>query len=153
MSEKADQALALEALLEAVRFNDQGWVCVVTQDAETGEVLQQSWANAEALRKTLETGKAHYYSRSRRKLWLKGETSGHVQEVREIRVDCDGDTVLFRVAQRGAACHDGYYSCFFRKLGAKGLETDRGRVFDPKTVYGNSVPRSTDEHSKDMGNL
>jgi phosphoribosyl-AMP cyclohydrolase len=135
MSEKKYTAEAIQAFIGAVKFNEQGWVCAVTQDAETGQVVQQAWMDRVAIEKTFETGKAHYYSRSRKKLWMKGETSGNIQELRDIRIDCDGDTVLLLVKQNGAACHEGYFSCFFRKLESDGLEIDAERVFDPKEVY------------------
>ncbi|NOY11408.1 MAG: phosphoribosyl-AMP cyclohydrolase [Archaeoglobi archaeon] len=99
-----------------LKFDERGLIPVIAQDAETKEVLMLAYANAEAVRKTLETGKAHYYSRSRKRLWMKGEESGNVQEVVEIRVDCDGDALLYVVRQNGVACHTGNYSCFFRKL-------------------------------------
>ena len=126
---------SFDALCAAIKWNEQGWVCAVTQDADSGDVLMQAWMDREALRKTLETGKVHYYSRSRKKLWFKGETSGHVQDLRELRIDCDGDTLLLRVKQHGAACHEGYVSCFFRKLGETELETDRERMMDPQEIY------------------
>ena len=93
----------------------RGLVAAVAQDAETGEVLMLAWMNREAWDKTQETGEAHYYSRSRQCLWHKGGTSGHVQKVRSIRLDCDSDAVLLRIDQTGAACHEGYRSCFFRE--------------------------------------
>ncbi len=99
-----------------MRFDEKGLIPVIAQDAETKEVLMLAYANEEAVRKTLETGMAHYYSRSRKKLWMKGEESGNVQEVVEVRVDCDGDALLYIVRQRGVACHTGEYSCFFTKL-------------------------------------
>lgn len=99
-----------------LKFDDKGLIPVIAQDADTKEVLMLAYANEEAIRRTLETGKAHYYSRSRKKLWMKGEESGNVQEVVEIRVDCDGDTLLYVVRQKGVACHTGEYSCFFTKL-------------------------------------
>ena len=102
--------------LEHLRFDDRGLVPVVTQDALSGEVLMLAYANRDALDKTLQTGQAHYYSRSRDELWHKGATSGHVQNIVEVRVDCDEDTVLYRVLQTGAACHTGAYSCFFRNI-------------------------------------
>lgn len=102
--------------LEQLRFDDRGLLPVVTQDALSGEVLMLAYANREALTATLSTGQAHYYSRSRDELWHKGATSGHVQDVVEVRVDCDEDTVLYRVLQTGAACHTGAYSCFFRNV-------------------------------------
>jgi len=95
-----------------------------------------AWMNRESLEKTIDTGKTHFFSRSRNKLWLKGERSGHVQHVKSIRLDCDGDTLLIRVEQVGAACHEGYYSCFFREREADDQWKVVGRkVFDPKTVY------------------
>lgn len=109
----------------------------IVQDHLTGEVLMLAYINEQAWRMTLETGKAHYWSRSRNKLWLKGESSGHVQQVREILVDCDEDTVLFKVEQQGgAACHKGYRSCFFRRVEGDALTITADRVFDPKKVYG-----------------
>ncbi len=99
-----------------VRFNRDGLVPVIAQDSETKEVLMLAYANEEALRKTVETGKAHYFSRSRKKLWMKGEESGNVQEIVEIRIDCDGDSVLYIVRQHGNACHTGNRTCFFTKM-------------------------------------
>lgn len=93
-----------------------GLVAAVAQDARTGDVLMLAWMDAEAWTKTLETGEAHYYSRSRKSLWHKGATSGHVQRVLSIRMDCDSDAVLLCIEQVGAACHEGYRSCFFREL-------------------------------------
>jgi len=118
---------ARRALLEAVRFNDQGLVPAIAQAQGTGEVLMMAWMNRESLAKTLETGRVCYYSRSRRSLWRKGETSGHVQALVDLRLDCDGDTVLAVVDQTGAACHTGTRTCFFRRVSAAGLtETDEG---------------------------
>ena len=101
--------------LQEIKFNKQGLVPVITQDTN-GEVLMLAYANKEALDLTLSTGKAHYFSRSRQKLWRKGETSGNEQEVQEVLIDCDQDAVLYRVKQKGAACHTGNRSCFFRKI-------------------------------------
>jgi phosphoribosyl-AMP cyclohydrolase len=114
-----------------------GLVSAIAQDAATGEVLMIAWMNQEAFEETVRTGRAVYYSRSRKKLWRKGEESGNVQEVKEIRVDCDNDAVLLQVNQiGGAACHEGYKSCFFRRLEKDGSLTTQGeRVFDPKQVY------------------
>ncbi len=98
--------------LEDVRFDDRGLVPVVMQDARTGEVLTLAWANREALEKTLDTGYAHFYSRSRKKLWKKGEESGNLQKVVEVVLDCDGDAVLYKVLPHGPACHTGEHSCF-----------------------------------------
>jgi phosphoribosyl-AMP cyclohydrolase len=108
------------------RFDASGLVAAIAQDHATGAVLMLAWMNAEALRLTLETGQATYWSRSRRQLWRKGETSGHVQRVIEARVDCDQDAVLLRVEQIGAACHTGERSCFYRVIGADGALTRTG---------------------------
>lgn len=117
-----------------------GIVPVIVQEHASGEVLMLAYMNQEAWEKTLSTGKVHYYSRSRNRLWLKGETSGHFQEVKEIYLDCDADTLLIKVQQHGgAACHEGYRSCFFRQHAAGGVWQVTGeRVFDPDTVYGKS---------------
>ncbi len=113
-----------------------GLLPAIAQDYQTGEVLMMAYINAASWRMTLETGKAHYWSRSRNQLWLKGESSGHVQLVKEILVDCDGDTVVFKVEQLGgAACHKGYSSCFFRKVEGDCLKVTGRLVFDPQEVY------------------
>jgi phosphoribosyl-AMP cyclohydrolase len=125
----------LETLLDNLKYDEQGLAAAILQDAATGEVLMCAFLNREALRLTLETGRMHYWSRSRRKLWLKGETSGHFQEVREVRVDCDGDALLFKIDQTGGACHTGYYSCFYRRLDAPGWVEAGNKVFDPEKVY------------------
>src|SRR5580765_185423 len=103
--------------LDAVAWNDDGLVPAIAQDADTGQVLTLAWMNRDALARTAETLLAHYWSRSRRKLWRKGEESGHVQKVRELRLDCDSDAILLQVEQVGGiACHTGRASCFYRKL-------------------------------------
>jgi phosphoribosyl-AMP cyclohydrolase len=113
-----------------------GLVPAVAQDADTGEVLMLAWMNRAAFEETLRTGRACYFSRSRGKLWRKGEESGHVQEVRGVFVDCDADTVLLKVHQvGGAACHEGYKSCFFRRVQGDTVQTIGERVFDPAQVY------------------
>lgn len=113
-----------------------GLLPAIVQDHKTGEILMLAYINELAWRKTLETGKAHYWSRSRDKIWLKGESSGHVQLIREILVDCDLDTVVFKIEQLGgAACHKGYRSCFFRKFEAGDWQVTGELVFDPKEVY------------------
>ena len=113
-----------------------GLVPAIAQDADTGEVLMLAWMNREAYEETLRTGRAVYFSRSRNKLWRKGEESGHVQEVRGVYVDCDADTILLKVRQvGGAACHEGYASCFFREVTPQGLNVVAERVFDPQVVY------------------
>ena len=114
-----------------------GLVTVVTVDAEGGEVLMVAYMNEEAFRLTLETGLVHYWSRSRNKLWKKGESSGNMQKVREIRVDCDQDALVIRAEQTGAACHDGYRSCFYRKVGSDGsLSLVEERLMTQQEMYG-----------------
>lgn len=114
-----------------------GLVPAVAQDADTGQVLMLAWMNREAFEETVRTGRAVYFSRSRNRLWRKGEESGHVQQVKGVYVDCDADTVLLKVTQvGGAACHEGYASCFFRELKDGGLRVVADKVFDPKAVYG-----------------
>ena len=107
-------------------------VPAIVQDIFTGDVLMLAYMNEEALSKTIETGKAHYWSRSRNKLWLKGESSGNFQLVREIRIDCDEDAILLLVEQIGGACHTGYRSCFFRRIDGKIVSE---KLFDPEDVY------------------
>lgn len=117
-------------------FNKRGGlVTVVTQDADSGEVLMVAYMNPEAWEKTLATRRAHYWSTSRNELWLKGGTSGNVQDVKEIRVDCDADALVIKVKQNVAACHTGYRSCFFRKVDGTSLKTDGKKAFDEKEVY------------------
>ena len=121
-------------------------ITAIAQDAKTKEILMLANMNKEALIKTIETGKAHYWSTSRNKLWLKGESSGHFQEVKEILVDCDMDAIILRISQTGAACHEGYRSCFFRKLNTQhkidiedlnddDLEIILERIINPEDVY------------------
>ena len=120
-----------------LRFDKGGGLLpAIAQDHQTGEVLMMAYINEESWQRTLASGKVHYWSRSRNRIWLKGESSGHVQLVKEIRVDCDGDTVLFRVEQLGgAACHTGHRSCFHRLVQGDELVTTGERVFDPAEVY------------------
>ena len=114
-----------------------GLLPAIAQDAETGEVLMMAYMNAESFAETLTSGRACYYSRSRGRLWRKGEESGHVQVVREVLVDCDGDAILLKIEQRGgAACHTGYRSCFYRRLTPEGAQIVGQKVFDPERVYG-----------------
>ena len=114
-----------------------GLIPAIVQDAQSGEVLMLAYMNAEAWEATQKTGKATFYSRSRSALWVKGETSGHVQQVREIRIDCDADTVLIKVDQiGGAACHTGHRSCFYTKIENGAAVVTETPVFDPKEVYG-----------------
>lgn len=114
-----------------------GLVCAIAQDTDSGKVLMVAWMNEEAFHETVRTKRAVYFSRSRNKLWRKGEESGHVQEVKSIAIDCDADAVLLKVKQiGGAACHEGYESCFFRELtGEEEYRIVGERVFDPKAVY------------------
>jgi len=114
-----------------------GMVPVIAQDEATGTVLMLAYMNEEAYNETLRTGRAVYFSRSRNKLWRKGEESGNVQHVSEIYLDCDADTILLKVEQvGGAACHEGYQSCFFRQITPEGVKVIGERIFDPKAVYG-----------------
>ena len=122
-----------------LRFDksENGLLPAIAQEYQSGEILMLAYINPEAWEKTLETGKAHYWSRSRNKLWLKGESSGHIQLIREILVDCDDDTVVFKVEQLGgAACHTGHRSCFFRRVVNGEMAVVGTRVFDPEAVYG-----------------
>ncbi len=123
--------------IEQLKFNEHGLIPTIVQDADTGEVLMMAWMNREALQRTIETGKATYWSRSRQKFWVKGETSGHFQEVQGVYVDCDADTVLLKVRQMGAACHEGYRSCFFRQVDvqSESLQVIAERLVDPDRVY------------------
>jgi phosphoribosyl-AMP cyclohydrolase len=114
---------------------NDGLIAAVAQDAATGEVLMVAWMNAEAYDETLRSGRAVYYSRSRGRLWRKGEESGHTQTVRAIYVDCDADTVLLKVEQTGAACHEGYRSCFFREATLQGFQVIAPRLVDPEKIY------------------
>jgi phosphoribosyl-AMP cyclohydrolase len=112
---------AIAKLLESVAFDDNGLVAANAQRHETGEILMLAWMNRDAVRETLATGRVTYWSRSRRSLWRKGETSGHIQTLRSFRIDCDGDALLLGVDQIGAACHTNRPNCFFREVGADGL--------------------------------
>ncbi|MBI5118069.1 phosphoribosyl-AMP cyclohydrolase [Candidatus Poribacteria bacterium] len=122
---------------DAIKFDKSGLVPAIVQDSETGEVLMMAYMNREAFELTARTGRTHFYSRSRRELWSKGETSGNIQSVVEVCADCDNDTILIKVRQKGAACHEGYKSCFFKKLenGSEWKITGE-RMFDPEEVYG-----------------
>ena len=122
-------------MLDVAKFDEKGLVTAVAQDADTGEVLMLAYMNRESLEMTLNTGVMTYWSRSRNKLWVKGETSGHTQQVVEARIDCDGDALLFKVRQKGGACHTGYRSCFYRKATESGLVEDGVKVFEAGDVY------------------
>lgn len=117
------------------RVGDQELVIAVAQDYKTFEVLMVAFMNREALQKTIATKKAHYWSTSRQKIWLKGESSGNFQEVKQILVDCDEDAVLIKISQKGGACHEGYESCFFREFKDNSLEIIGNKIFEPDEVY------------------
>ena len=141
MSTSSDSNDIEEGLSFRPKFDASGLVTCVATDASTSEVLMVAHMNEEALRKTIATGEAWYYSRSRQALWRKGQTSGHVQRVVEMRADCDQDAIWIRVEQTGAACHTGRHSCFYRKVeaadgGARLSFVDATGQFDPKAVYG-----------------
>ena len=122
--------------LPQLKFDEDGLVPAVVQDADTGEVLMLAYMNEEALTRTLSNGLATYFSRSRQQLWRKGESSGHVQHVVEVRVDCDLDALLLRVKQDVAACHEGYRTCFYRRVEGGSLRVVDEKVFDPAVTYG-----------------
>ena len=126
----------IQSFLEQVKFNAHGLAPCIVQDADGGRVLMFAFTNREALERSLESGLMHYFSRSRQAIWKKGESSGHVQRIREIRLDCDGDCILVNVDQNVGACHMGYRSCFFRRLAQDGsLKIDEPKVFDEENVY------------------
>ncbi|TQF77888.1 phosphoribosyl-AMP cyclohydrolase [Elioraea sp. Yellowstone] len=127
---------AREALIAAIRFDERGLVPAVAQDARSGEVLMLAWMNREAVAETLATGRACYFSRSRGALWRKGETSGQVQTLVDLRIDCDGDTVLLLVHQHGVACHTGRRSCFFTAIRDGAVATVLAPEADPRALYG-----------------
>ena len=125
----------MENIGDSIKWDSRGLIPVVVEDAQTRDVVMLAYMNAEALELTRETGRAHYYSRSRNTLWLKGETSGHYQEVRDIFLDCDGDALLLVVDQKVAACHTGHWSCFYRSW-KDGWNEVGEKVFDEDAVYG-----------------
>ena len=122
--------------LDELKYDDQGLIPAIIQDDQTGEVLMMAYMNQTSLTKTLETGKTHFWSRSRQAYWMKGESSGHTQDVVGVYTDCDVDTVLIRVRQHGAACHEGYRNCFYRQIVDGEWRVVAERVFDPDEVYG-----------------
>lgn len=124
------------SFLDELKYTADGLIPCITQDYQTGEVLMMAWMNRDSLQETLEKGLCSYWSRSRQKYWVKGESSGHTQEVKEIFLDCDKDTILIKIKQNGGACHTGYRSCFSWKLERDGKITEQGdKVFDPDAVY------------------
>lgn len=125
-----------ENLLNAIKWNDDGLVCAIAQDAQSKRVLMVAWMNAEALQATIDTGYAHYYSRSRQKQWQKGEESGHTQKVHEIRLDCDGDAIVMQITQNGGiACHTGRESCFYRVWQHNQWQVQDAVLKDEKEIY------------------
>jgi phosphoribosyl-ATP pyrophosphohydrolase/phosphoribosyl-AMP cyclohydrolase len=126
----------MNTLFDELKFDTNGLLPVIVQDVTSSEVLMMAYMNKEALQKSIETGMAHYWSRSRGRLWLKGETSGHCQYIKSMSLDCDGDTLLIKVEQKGAACHTGHYSCFYRSIEAGSVTEVPDRVFNPAAVYG-----------------
>ena len=126
----------MEQAVAGLKYDAAGLIPAVIVDAKTRQVLMVAYMNDQALLSTIRTGKTHFWSRSRKKYWMKGEESGHVQQVQAIYTDCDQDTIVVEVEQTGAACHDGYFSCFYRRLGAEGdWQVIGEKVFDPKSVY------------------
>lgn len=128
---------AIAQTLKAITFNADGLVPVIAQQHDSGEILMMAWANADAIRETLTTGRVCYWSRSRGKLWRKGESSGQEQKLIEFLVDCDGDTVLAKVNQSGVACHTGRRTCFFNSVTNQGLEITKKVLISPETLYRN----------------
>jgi len=126
------------SFFDQLKFTADGLVPAIVQEQSTGRVLMMAWMNRASLEKTIESGKTHFWSRSRQKFWMKGESSGHTQAVRDIAFDCDGDTLLIQVEQIGAACHEGYCSCFFRSARDAGqtVEVTEPRLEDPEKIYG-----------------
>ncbi len=127
---------SVEGLLDALKYDEFGLLTIVVQDADSNAVLMVAFANRDAMKKTLETGLMHYYSRSRKKMWLKGEESGHTQQVVSLTVDCDGDAIVAKCRQHGGACHLGFRSCFSFQIERDGKVSVVGeKLFDPKDVY------------------
>jgi len=120
--------------IQRLKFKD-GLIPVITQDYKTGEILMLAYMNKDSLKRTLKTKMCTYYSRSRKKVWVKGETSGHIQRVKSMFVDCDMDSILIKIEQAGGACHTGYKSCFYREAVSGRLRCKGKKVFDPKKVY------------------
>ncbi|MDI6784405.1 MAG: phosphoribosyl-AMP cyclohydrolase [bacterium] len=125
----------MKEITEKIKFDEKGLVCVIVQDVKDNEVLMVAYMNQEALEETLTSGKTCFYSRSRQKLWRKGESSGHIQRVKEVYIDCDGDAVLIKVEQIGGACHTGYRSCFYRKVDNNRFIEVGEKVFNEEQVY------------------
>ena len=126
------------SFIEQLKFDANGLIPAIIQEQATGRVLMMAWMNRASLETTLKTGKTHFWSRSRQKFWMKGESSGHTQTVKQISFDCDGDTLLVQVAQIGAACHEGYQSCFFRVSndGGASFQIAEPQLQTPEQIYG-----------------
>ena len=126
------------SFLDKLKFDGNGLIPAIVQEQATGRVLMMAWMNRASLEKTVATGKTHFWSRSRQKFWMKGESSGHTQAVKEISFDCDGDTLLIQVEQIGAACHEGYKSCFYRAVddGGNNIKITERRLTTPGQMYG-----------------
>ena len=121
---------------EKLKYNDDGLIPAIIQEEGTGRVLMMAWMNESSLKTTIEMGKTHFWSRSRQKYWMKGESSGHTQQVKNIAFDCDGDTLLIQVSQVEAACHEGYQSCFFRTINDDGeFVVFENRLVNPNEIY------------------
>ena len=123
---------------DQLKFNPEGLIPAIVQEKSTGRVLMMAWMNRASLEKTLETGRTYFWSRSRQRFWMKGETSGHVQQVQDVAFDCDGDTLLIQVEQTGTACHEGYKSCFFRSAseGGRAFRVMEPQLETPEQIYG-----------------
>ena len=126
------------SLFDALKFTSDGLIPAIIQDFQTKRVLMMAWMNRASLEKTIETGKTHFWSRSRQKFWMKGEESGNTQTVKDVAFDCDGDTLLIPVEQAGAACHEGYQSCFFRSTEGAGetFKITEAQLETPEQIYG-----------------
>ena len=121
---------------DKLKFDANGLIPAIVQEKSTGRVLMMAWMNRESLATTIATGKTHFCSRSRQKFWMKGESSGHTQTVKDVAFDCDGDTLLIQVEQIGAACHEGYQSCFFRSVQPDGIRVTEPQLETPEQIYG-----------------
>ena len=126
------------SVLDKLKFNPDGLIPAIIQEQSTGRVLMMAWMNRESIQRSIDQGKTVFWSRSRQAYWIKGETSGHVQTIKDISIDCDGDTLLIQVEQTGAACHEGYKSCFFRSIRDRGetAAVTEEQLVRPEAVYG-----------------
>ena len=135
-SAKKGESFAWKEISAALKFNANGLIPAIAQQYDSGEVLMMAWMNREALDETLQTGRVCYFSRSRQKLWRKGESSGQVQQLKELRIDCDGDTLLLKVDQTGPACHTGRRNCFYNVVIGDQLKVDSNPLISPEELYG-----------------